>query len=63
MAQYSHLSEPDPELTSIPSISGPITPDTVPIVRQTFDVPLEKRLDLYKTRLPSGAHIFAGLYT
>ncbi|KAF7333116.1 Esterase/lipase/thioesterase [Mycena venus] len=57
MSQYSHLSEPDPELPgSIPRIGGPgpLTEDMIPAMRQALDVPLSQRLDVYKTRLPSG---------
>ncbi|KAJ7851061.1 Alpha/Beta hydrolase protein [Mycena olivaceomarginata] len=56
MSQYSHLSEPDPELPgSIPRIGGPgpVTEDLIPTMRQTMEVPLSQRLDQYKTRLPS----------
>ncbi|KAF8181748.1 Alpha/Beta hydrolase protein [Mycena galopus ATCC 62051] len=53
MAQYSHLSEPDPELTSIASISGPLTEDAVPLVRRALDDALDKRLYFYQTLLPS----------
>ncbi|KAF7333119.1 Abhydrolase-3 domain-containing protein [Mycena venus] len=56
MSQYSHLSEPDPELPgSIPRIGGPgpLTEDMIPAMRQALDVPLNQRLDVYKTRLPS----------
>ncbi|KAF8179709.1 Alpha/Beta hydrolase protein [Mycena galopus ATCC 62051] len=56
MSQYSHLSEPDPELPGvIPRIggTGPLTEDLIPSMRQTLEVPLSQRLDLYKTRLPS----------
>ncbi|KAF8142986.1 Alpha/Beta hydrolase protein [Mycena galopus ATCC 62051] len=55
MAQYWHLSEPDPELPTIPSVwgPGPITEGLIATLRQTFEVPLSQRLELYKTRLPS----------
>ncbi|KAF7366185.1 Esterase/lipase/thioesterase [Mycena venus] len=53
MSQYSHLSEPDPELPSIPEMAGPITRDRIPAVREMFDIPLSKRLEIYKSRLPA----------
>ncbi|KAJ7870728.1 Alpha/Beta hydrolase protein [Mycena olivaceomarginata] len=56
MSQYSHLSEPDPELPgSIPRIGGlgPVTEDLIPTMRQTMEVLLGQRFDQYKTRLPS----------
>jgi hypothetical protein len=62
MAQYFHLSEPDPELTSIASISGSLTEDAVPLVRRALDDALDKRLDFYKTLLPSGAHVSTVFY-
>ncbi|KAJ7311724.1 Alpha/Beta hydrolase protein [Mycena albidolilacea] len=40
MAQYSHLSDPDPELPTIPRTAGPITAGM-------------PKLELYKTRLPA----------
>ncbi|KAJ7861450.1 Alpha/Beta hydrolase protein [Mycena olivaceomarginata] len=52
MAQYSHLSEPDPELPSIPKLAGPVTADILPMLRETIDLPPSQKLELYRTRLP-----------
>ncbi|KAF8167082.1 Alpha/Beta hydrolase protein [Mycena galopus ATCC 62051] len=52
MAQYSHLSKPDPELPSDLPPMVPITADFVPTLRKKFQIPLSQKLELYKTRLP-----------
>lgn len=56
MSQYSHLSEPDPELPFIPALLGPISPDLVPTLRQGWALELPKRLDRLRPHLPAGTH-------
>jgi hypothetical protein len=60
MAQYLHLSDPDPELPTIPRTADPIT-EMVSTFRQTFYVPLSQKLESYKTRLP--AYLYFALVT
>ncbi|KAJ6564727.1 Alpha/Beta hydrolase protein [Mycena capillaripes] len=53
MSQYSYLSEPDPELPSVPPIVGPITPDFVPTLREGYALELPKRMDRLRPHLPA----------
>jgi acetyl esterase/lipase len=62
MAQYSHLSEPDPELPSIPKLAGPVTADVLPMLRETIDLPPSQKLELYRTRLPPGEYTAPGKF-
>ncbi|KAF7341799.1 Esterase/lipase/thioesterase [Mycena sanguinolenta] len=48
MAQYTHLSAPDPELPTFPRHTGPIPKDYIPILRQT----IASNVTLDATRIP-----------
>ncbi|KAK7036353.1 Esterase/lipase/thioesterase [Favolaschia claudopus] len=52
MAQYTHLSTPDPEIPPIPKYPGVLSKDAVPAMRKLFTTPLERRLAMYEGRLP-----------
>ncbi|KAF8175867.1 Alpha/Beta hydrolase protein [Mycena galopus ATCC 62051] len=53
MAQYSHLSTPDPELPSVPRQSGPLTAAVVvPTLRQTLKDSQSRKWEQFQARPP-----------
>ncbi|KAK7050696.1 Esterase/lipase/thioesterase [Favolaschia claudopus] len=53
MSQYAHLSTPDPTVPAIPKFPGVINRETMPAMRERFQVPPEQRVAQYEGRLPA----------